>query len=97
MYHSWVFEHYLASLFLHQFHLQLETLSFQATLSWWGEVSPYSNGIGATLALAFVLIVAAVKAIVEDRKRHLEDHKTNMSKAIILVKDGVPSMARYGW
>jgi hypothetical protein len=58
----------------------------QAGLSWWKEVSPFA-GYGATMALAFVLLAAAVKAIVEDRKRHTEDRKTNNSTSLIMEKD----------
>ncbi len=50
----------------------------QAGLSWWSVVSPYS-GIGATMALTFVLVVAGVKAIWEDVKRHREDEILNKS------------------
>jgi phospholipid-transporting ATPase len=50
----------------------------QAGLSWWSVVSPYS-GIGATMALVFVLLVAGVKAIWEDIKRHKEDELLNKS------------------
>jgi hypothetical protein len=54
-------------------------------------VSPF-KGYGATLALIFVLTAAAVKAIIEDRKRHKEDHKTNNSTATIMQKDGCASL-----
>ena len=50
-------------------------------------MSPYS-GIGATLALSFVLTVSGVKAIAEDFKRHQEDHNTNNSKSIRITKEG---------
>ena len=50
----------------------------QAGLSWWSVVSPYS-GIGATMALTFVLLVAGVKAVWEDVKRHREDEILNKS------------------
>ena len=59
----------------------------QAGLSWWSVVSPYS-GIGATAALLFVLIVAAVKAIWEDTKRHKEDQIMNTSITHRLLPDG---------
>lgn len=59
----------------------------QASLSWWSVVSPYS-GIGATAALVFVLLVAAVKAIWEDSKRHQEDQRMNKSIAHRLKEDG---------
>lgn len=59
----------------------------QASLSWWSVVSPYS-GVGATAALVFVLLVAAVKAIWEDSKRHQEDQRMNKSIAHRLKEDG---------
>lgn len=59
----------------------------QACLAWWNVVSPF-GGFGSTAALAFVLIVAAVKAIFEDKKRHQEDHRTNKSTAHIVHADG---------
>ncbi|KAL3132559.1 hypothetical protein ABBQ32_009098 [Trebouxia sp. C0010 RCD-2024] len=62
----------------------LETL---ACLSWWNVVSPFS-GFGSTAALAFVLIVAAIKAVFEDKKRHQEDHRTNNSIAHVVQADG---------
>ena len=59
----------------------------QAGLSWWSVVSPYS-GIGATMALVFVLLVAGVKAIWEDVKRHREDEILNKSITHRLLPDG---------
>ena len=59
----------------------------QAALSWWSVVSPYS-GIGATAALLFVLIVAGVKAVWEDKKRHKEDQIMNTSITHRLLPDG---------
>jgi magnesium-transporting ATPase (P-type) len=59
----------------------------QAGLSWWSVVSPYS-GIGATAALLFVLLVAGVKAIWEDMKRHQEDQRMNTSITHRLNADG---------
>ncbi len=50
-------------------------------------VSPF-GGWGSTLALLFVLVVAAVKAFWEDVKRHQEDHSTNASVAHIVNADG---------
>lgn len=50
-------------------------------------MSPF-GGFGSTAALAFVLIVAAVKAIFEDKKRHQEDHRTNKSTAHVVHADG---------
>ena len=61
----------------------------QACLSWWSVVSPFS-GFGSTAALAFVLIVAAIKATFEDKKRHQEDHRTNKSTAHVVQADGEP-------
>ncbi|GMH33051.1 hypothetical protein BSKO_00885 [Bryopsis sp. KO-2023] len=55
----------------------------QAALSWWEVVSPFS-GVGATMALSFVLVVSAVKAAAEDIKRHVEDGKTNNSIATVV-------------
>lgn len=43
---------------------------------------------GPTIAICFVLLVAAVKAIVEDKKRHDEDNKTNNSQAHVVQDDG---------
>lgn len=59
----------------------------QAGLSWWSVVSPYS-GIGATMALLFVLIVAGIKAVWEDVKRHREDENMNKSITHRLLADG---------
>ena len=59
----------------------------QAGLSWWSVVSPYS-GIGATMALFFVLIVAGIKAVWEDVKRHREDENMNKSITHRLLADG---------
>ena len=50
-------------------------------------VSPF-GGWGSTLALLFVLVVAAVKAIFEDIKRHQEDRSTNASTAHVVEADG---------
>ena len=49
---------------------------------------------GAVPALGFtefVLLVAAAKAIVEDRKRHREDRITNNSTAHVVARDGAPA------
>ena len=59
----------------------------QACLSWWNVVSPF-GGWGSTLALMFVLIVAGIKAIWEDLKRHQEDRSTNASVAHRVMPDG---------
>jgi len=66
----------------------------QAGLSWWSVVSPYS-GIGATAALLFVLIVAGVKAVWEDMKRHQEDQRMNTSITHKIEPDG--SVADIPW
>ena len=59
----------------------------QAILSWISVVSPF-GGTGSTLALAFVLSVAAIKALVEDAKRHTQDRATNASIAHLVELDG---------
>lgn len=59
----------------------------QAGLCWWSVVSPYS-GIGATMALVFVLLVAGIKAIWEDVKRHREDEILNKSITHRLLPNG---------
>ena len=72
----------------------------QACLSWWSTVSPF-GGFGSTAALAFVLIVAAIKALLEDAKRHQEDRRTNKSVAHVMLPDGepqqVPSRQQAAW
>lgn len=59
----------------------------QAALAWWSTVSPFSP-YGPTIALVFVLLVAAGKAIIEDKKRHREDRITNNSTAHVVQPDG---------
>ncbi|KAK9806980.1 hypothetical protein WJX72_009386 [[Myrmecia] bisecta] len=59
----------------------------QAALAWWSVVSPFSP-FGPTAALLFVLLVAAIKALVEDHKRHVEDRRTNNSVAHVVHSDG---------
>jgi len=59
----------------------------QAALSWWDEISPFS-GVGATMALLFVLLVSGVKAIAEDVKRHNQDDITNNSPTTLIEDDG---------
>lgn len=59
----------------------------QAGLAWWSTVSPY-GGFGSTAALVFVLVVAGIKAVYEDVKRHHEDNETNKSIAHVLQGDG---------
>jgi len=61
--------------------------SAQAALAWWSTVSPFSP-YGPTIALVFVLLVAAGKAIIEDMKRHKEDRITNNSTAHVVQADG---------
>ena len=46
------------------------------------------GGWGSSLALGFVLVVAAIKAIWEDAKRHQEDGRTNASVAHRYMPDG---------
>lgn len=65
----------------------------QASLAWWAVVSPFAP-YGPTLSLLFVLAVAAIKAIVEDRKRHQEDSRTNSSTAHVLHADGARLLIR---
>jgi len=67
---------------------------FQAVLSWWEVVSP-TGGAGSTMALMFVLVVAGVKAIAEDMKRHREDKLTNNTKASIMKPDGSTMEVRW--
>lgn len=50
-------------------------------------MSPF-GGTGSTAALAFVLVVAGIKAVWEDVKRHQEDLKTNKSTAHLVKSDG---------
>ena len=50
-------------------------------------MSPF-GGWGSSLALGFVLVVAAIKAIWEDAKRHQEDRRTNASVAHRYMPDG---------
>ena len=59
----------------------------QAALAWWSTVSPFAP-FGPTLALSFVLSVAAAKAIAEDRKRAAEDRRVNNSTARVVTPDG---------
>jgi Phospholipid-translocating ATPase N-terminal len=68
----------------------------QAVLSWISIISPFS-GFGSTFALVFVLLVAAVKAIWEDFKRHQEDRATNSDTTHVLQEDGAaPGVASTG-
>ena len=50
-------------------------------------MSPY-GGLGSTAALVFVLLVAGVKAVWEDVKRHQEDRETNKSTTHVMQPDG---------
>lgn len=50
-------------------------------------MSPF-GGWGSTLALLFVMVVAGIKAIWEDLKRHQEDRSTNASVAHSVMPDG---------
>ncbi len=59
----------------------------QASLAWWAVVSPFTP-YGPTIALCFVLLVAAGKAAAEDRKRHAEDRRTNNGMAHVVQADG---------
>ena len=54
---------------------------------YWSVVSPFKP-FGPTLALVFVILVAALKAIAEDKRRHVEDSKLNNSTAHVLNPDG---------
>ncbi len=56
-------------------------------------MSPFSP-FGPTIALLFVLLVAAVKAAIEDKKRHREDRITNNSIAHVVNPDGIPPFTR---
>ena len=62
-------------------------LFIQACLSFWRTVSPFGP-TGSVAALAFVLVVAGIKAIWEDVKRHQEDVRTNKSVAHLVNGDG---------
>lgn len=50
-------------------------------------MSPFKP-FGPVLALSFVLIVGAIKAITEDHRRHVEDRSLNNSIAHVLQDDG---------
>ncbi len=49
---------------------------------------------GSTLAPLFVLVLAAVKAIFEDIKRHQEDRSTNAWIAHVVEADGARPLPR---
>ena len=72
---------------LSRYSTQPSLCCIQACLAWWNVVSPF-GGWGSSLALAFVLVVAAIKAIWEDAKRHQEDRRTNASVAHRYMPDG---------
>ena len=59
----------------------------QAALAYWSVVSPFAPW-GSTLSLTFILLVAASKALAEDRKRAAEDRRTNNSPARLVSPDG---------
>lgn len=65
----------------------------QAGLAWWSTVSPY-GGFGSTAALVFVLLVAGIKAVYEDFKRHAEDNETNKTVTHVMQADGENFEAR---
>lgn len=50
-------------------------------------MSPF-GGVGSTAALLFVLVVAGVKAVWEDTKRHQEDKRMNTSITHRVNEDG---------
>ena len=62
-------------------------LAAQAALAYWSVVSPFSP-YGPTIALVVILLVAAIKALIEDAARHREDVKINHGKTRILHRDG---------
>jgi phospholipid-transporting ATPase len=66
----------------------------QAGLAWWATVSPY-NPWGSTLALAFVVAVAAAREAYEDAKRRAADSVANGRPALRLRGDG--AFARCRW
>ena len=59
----------------------------QTCLSWWEVISPF-GGIGFTMALLSVLIIAGLKEGFEDRKRHLSDKLINCSTAHVVDSEG---------
>ncbi len=62
-------------------------------------MSPF-GGVGSTAALVFVLVVAGVKAVWEDTKRHQEDKRMNTSITHKVNADGealLCHMATCGW
>ncbi len=58
-------------------------------------VSPF-GGVGATAALVFVLLVAGIKAVWEDVKRHQEDKTMNASTTHRANPDGVVGVVWLG-
>ena len=66
----------------------------QACLAWWPAVSPY-NPWGSTLALAFVLLVAAAREAYEDLKRRRADVVANAKRATVLCGDGAFAARRW--
>ena len=63
-------------------------LCAQAALAYWSVVSPFSP-YGPTIALVVILVVAAIKALIEDAARHREDVKTNNGHTRLLHSDGI--------
>lgn len=49
---------------------------------------PLLHRYGGTAALAFVVLVSAVRAGVEDLRRHQQDVRTNASTAHVLLSNG---------
>ena len=68
-------------------HLYQTMLAAQAALAYWSVVSPFSP-YGPTIALVVILLVAAIKALIEDAARHREDAKINHGKTRVLHRDG---------
>ncbi|KAK9828339.1 hypothetical protein WJX74_009865 [Apatococcus lobatus] len=66
----------------------------QAALAYWSVVSPFSP-YGPTIALVVILLVAAIKALIEDAGRHREDVKINNGKARILMNNGKTSETKW--
>jgi hypothetical protein len=46
-------------------------------------ISPFSP-VGPIMALTFVVLVAAIKAIIEDIRRHKEDKRMNNNAAFVV-------------
>lgn len=65
----------------------LPNADFQAVLAALPKISPFSP-VGPTMALTFVVLVAAIKAIIEDIRRHKEDNRMNNSAAYVVNQNG---------